>query len=56
MSKRSDIISAYIAIIGIFLLILHELQYMFLFLIVPWYILLSVLFLLHVHDKCRDKH
>ena len=62
MSKKSDIISAYAAIIvGFFLILYWTAQTLTFFrvvqiiFIIPLYLLLSVIFLLYVHYKYRDK-
>ena len=62
MSKKSDIISAYTAIIVGFVLVLYwtaQTLTMFrivqIIFIIPLYILLSVIFLLYVHYKYWDK-
>ena len=62
MSKKSDIIAAYSAIIVGFVLVLYwttQTLTMFrivqIIYIIPLYVLLSVIFLLYVHYKYRDK-
>ena len=62
MSKKSDIISAYSAIIvGFFLILYWTAQTITLFrviqiiFIIPLYLLLSVIFLLYVHYNYRNK-